>query len=107
MVKNIKSMLKNEDGASILGLVGGSLLGVLTEVGLCLFDVSGIGVGNLPGIYPCTSLHIFPLAGLTASCGTLGWIAGTVVDRTTAAITSAISTLGCVGSSIIGMVSSK
>ena len=105
MAKKIRSLMKDEEGTGILGAVGGGFLGAMTEAGIFLFDISGIGLCNLPGIYPWTTLHIFPLMGLTAGGSAIGGSVGTLVDSIAALGTAAIAsigTVGCVSSSLLG-----
>ena len=80
MSKKIGSLVKDEEGVGVIGAVSGGMLGVLTEVGIFLFDVSGIGLGNLLGIYPWTALHIYPLIGLTVGGAAIGGAIGTLAD---------------------------
>ena len=83
-----------------MGAMSGGFLGLLAETGILALDVSGIGFGNLPGVYPWTALHIYPLMGLMTIGGVLGGAAGVVTD----AVTVAIGTLSCAGSSLMGIL---
>ena len=99
MTEKIRNLVEDEGGAGILGALCGGLAGALTEAGIFLFDIFGVGCCNAPGIYPWTALHIFPLTGLTIGGSAAGGIIGTIVDGV-AAVGTAIGTVGCVGSSI-------
>ena len=88
-----------------MGAISGGLLGAMTEAGIFLFDVSGVGfplIGNLPGIYPWTSLHIFPLVGLVGGGGLLGGTIGTLMDAIAVVNATTVGVLTGVGASLSG-----
>ena len=102
-----KNLKKDESGSAVIGAVSGGFFGLLAEAGLLVLDVSGIGCGNLFGIYPWTAMHIYPLIGLTTIGGILGGAAGTIVDGLIAVTAVTAGTFGCVGSSLMGNLMSK
>ena len=102
-----KNILEDESGTGIIGAMSGGLLGAMVETGILACDISGIGIGNLPGIYPWTALHIYPLIGLTTMGGILGGAVGTAFDTVVAAstmIAGTFASLGCAGSSAVGFL---
>ena len=102
-----KNLRKDESGSAIIGAMSGGFFGLLAEAGLLALDISGIGCGNLPGIYPWTAMHIYPLIGLTTTGGILGGAIGTMVDGVIAVTAATAGTLSCVGSSLIATLMFK